>query len=86
MKCDDVGEHGYQGKSRWFFKNNIDRQIAIRELGWGDFNDFLEYSAHVSSDGLKANILELQWLVRTKRIDQKSGPLADIILKVLMYG
>ena len=55
-----------------FYMRNINREFAIRDFGRGDhFNDFLEYVARLSSDGLQANILQLQGLIRRHRIDRK---------------
>ena len=48
--------------------------------------DVLRYLPHVSSDALEANILEVQCLMRRKRIEHKAGTLEGGILKVLMCG
>ena len=68
--------------------HNIDREIPIHVLGrWGSlFNDSQEYLDQVSRDGLQANILELKWLMSRRRIDRKTSPLPDRILRVLMRG
>ena len=65
-----------------FRKHSINRAIAIHASGWSDdIIDFLVYLTEVSGDCLKANISGLQDLMSMRRIDHKSGPLADRFLR-----
>ena len=69
------------------FKENLNRQITISELGWGGSpKDILEYMEMAPEGIIAANIQQLKDLIRRQPIDHKRGPTEDKILKLLAYG
>ena len=69
------------------FNQNLNRGIAIRELGRGDsLTDFLEYQGAVAEGDLANNIQDLQGLMSRRRIDRKAGTTNAHVSKQLIYG
>ena len=80
-----------------FYESAINKQIAIRELGWGAFNDFTDRLWNMESSKrekeIKEATVELGSLIRGERVGSNSpgnseipGALDGQITKTLIYG